>query len=182
MTHALPDTAPGFDQPIAVLKHCHDRIRKQLATLEKLLPHLASHGADQQARDAATAVIKYFDKAAPLHHEDEELHVFPAVLAQGDGALTSAVKQLMDQHRQMERHWVGLRAALASLGACEMPQQQTFESLQKEAVVAFVALYDAHILLEEDLVYPAANKHLDQVMKNAMGADMKRRRGAKSAD
>ncbi|HEV2612422.1 MAG TPA: hemerythrin domain-containing protein, partial [Noviherbaspirillum sp.] len=32
----LFDTAPGFDQPIAVLKHCHDRIRKQLATLERL--------------------------------------------------------------------------------------------------------------------------------------------------
>jgi pyridoxamine 5'-phosphate oxidase len=70
MTNVLPDTAPGFDQPIAVLKHCHDRIRKQLATLEKLLAHLPVHGADEQARQAAAAVLKYFDKAAPLHHED----------------------------------------------------------------------------------------------------------------
>jgi pyridoxamine 5'-phosphate oxidase len=61
MINALPDSAPGFDQPIAVLKHCHDRIRKQLATMEKLVPHLALHGADEQARQAAAAVIKYFD-------------------------------------------------------------------------------------------------------------------------
>ena len=50
MTIALPDSAPSFDQPIAVLKHCHDRIRKQLATLDKLLPHLTAHGADEQAQ------------------------------------------------------------------------------------------------------------------------------------
>ena len=32
MSNALIDTAPDFSQPIAVLKHCHDRIRKQLLT------------------------------------------------------------------------------------------------------------------------------------------------------
>ena len=75
MTSALPDSAPGFDQPIAVLKHCHDRIRKQLATLEKLLQHLPTHGADAQARQAASAVIHYFDMAAQLHHRSEERRV-----------------------------------------------------------------------------------------------------------
>jgi len=50
MTFALPSSAPGFDQPIAVLKHCHDRIRKQLATMQKLLAHLPQHGADSQAQ------------------------------------------------------------------------------------------------------------------------------------
>ena len=182
---ALPgfeSPAVGFESPFEMLEACHERVQRTLKLLVRLQAHVQQHGCDEQARQAAQDVMRYFDLAAPLHHEDEELHVCPAVLAQGNGALTSAVKQLMDQHRQMERHWVGLRAALASLVACEMPQQQTFESLQKEAVAAFVALYDAHILLEEDLVYPAANKHLDQVMKNAMGADMKRRRGAKSAN
>ena len=72
MNLPLHDTAPDFDQPVAVLKHCHGRIRKQLATLEKLLAHLPAHGADEQARHAATSVLKYFDKAAHLHHEDEE--------------------------------------------------------------------------------------------------------------
>mgnify|MGYP003704987797 CR=1 FL=1 len=69
---SLFTAAPGFDQPLAVLKHCHDRIRKQLATLDKLLPHLQQYGADQQAQEAAQAVLRYFMQAAPLHHEDEE--------------------------------------------------------------------------------------------------------------
>jgi len=50
MSHNLFDTAPDFNQPIAVLKHCHDRIRKQLETLQKLLAHLPVHGADSDAR------------------------------------------------------------------------------------------------------------------------------------
>ena len=62
MNNFLPDTAPGFDQPIAVLKHCHGRIRKQLATLERLLSHLPEHGADEAARQAAGAVLQVFRK------------------------------------------------------------------------------------------------------------------------
>ena len=81
MNSLLPDTAPDFDQPVAVLKHCHGRIRKQLATLEKLLAHLPGHGADEQARQAASAVLKYFEKAAHLHHEDEEQDLIPMLRA-----------------------------------------------------------------------------------------------------
>ena len=112
MTNALPDSAPGFDQPIAVLKHCHDRIRKQLATLEKLLPHLAAHGTDQQARQAATAVISYFEKAAHLHHADEEENLIPMLQdsARGEDAalLAQLVPDILDEHRHMDAMWQGL--------------------------------------------------------------------------
>jgi hypothetical protein len=77
----LIDTAPDFNQPIAVLKHCHDRIRKQLETLQKLLAHLPKHGADADAQKAAQAVLKYFNNAAHLHHEDEEQNLVPMLQA-----------------------------------------------------------------------------------------------------
>ena len=182
---ALPgfeSPAVGFESPFEMLEACHERVQRTLRLLVRLQAHVQLNGCDEQARQAAQDVMRYFDLAAPLHHEDEELHVFPAVWAQTDGVLTTAVKKLIDQHRQMETHWAGLRGVLAGIAACEMPQPQPFEALQKEAVAAFVALYDDHIRLEEDAVYPAANKYLDLVKKNAMSADMKRRRGAKSAD
>ena len=53
MSNTLMDAAPGFDQPIAMLKHCHDKIRQQLATLKNLLTHLPRHGADAAAQQAA---------------------------------------------------------------------------------------------------------------------------------
>ena len=36
--------APGFDEPLEMLHACHGRIQAQLATLEKLVPHLAREG------------------------------------------------------------------------------------------------------------------------------------------
>ena len=119
--NTLPESAPGFDQPIAVLKHCHDRIRKQLATLDKLLPHLAAHGADQQARDAAAAVLKYFDKAAPLHHADEEVDLVPMLqqTAAGDDAalLNTLVPQILAEHDQMDALWQSLHEELTAIAA-----------------------------------------------------------------
>jgi hemerythrin-like domain-containing protein len=173
--------AVGFESPFEMLEACHERVQRTLRLLVRLQAHVQQHGCDEQARQAAQDVMRYFDLAAPLHHEDEELHVFPAVLAGGDGALVSAVNQLMEQHRQMEVQWALLREVLANVVSCDASSPSPFEALQVDAVAAFIAMYDAHIRLEEDVVYPAANKCLDLVKKTAMGADMKKRRGAKGA-
>lgn len=173
--------AVGFESPFEMLEACHARVQRTLRLLERLQLHVQRHGCDAQARQAAHDVMRYFDLAAPLHHEDEELHVFPAVLAGGDAVLTAVVQQLTDQHRQMETHWAALRTVLASMVSCESAAQRPFVALQENLVAAFAALYDQHIRLEEDLVYPAANTRLDRAAKNAMGADMERRRGARRA-
>lgn len=85
-TSALPGfNAPsvGFEQPFAMLEACHERVQRTLALLQRLRAHVLEHGADVPAQQAARDVLRYFDIAAPLHHEDEELHVFPLLLAQG---------------------------------------------------------------------------------------------------
>jgi len=46
--------------------------------------------------------MRYFDMAAPLHHEDEKLHVFPALLKWPDVALHQLVARLIAGHRQIE--------------------------------------------------------------------------------
>lgn len=182
---ALPgfdSPAVGFESPFEMLEACHERVQRTLNLLVRLQAHVEQRGCDEQARQAAQDVMRYFDLAAPLHHEDEELHVFPAVLAKSDHALTVTVKQLMEQHREMEKTWAELRCVLSNVVLGPLDGVKPFEILQPNAVANFVALYDAHIRLEEDVVYPAANKLFDLVKKNAMGADMSRRRGAKSAD
>ncbi len=179
MTHALPDTAPGFDQPIAVLKHCHDRIRKQLATLEKLLPHLASHGADQQARDAAAAVIKYFDKAAPLHHEDEEANLIPMLqgTAQGEDAalLSRLAPGLLDDHDKMDAMWQDLHEQLAAIAA------GTATALNAATVGRFVASYTTHMEVEEGNIAPMAKRLFSGEQMAQLGQAMQERRGIAAA-
>jgi hypothetical protein len=48
----LYDTAPAFDEPIAVIRHCHERIRKQLTTLDKLVNYLPDRGVDESVQSA----------------------------------------------------------------------------------------------------------------------------------
>ena len=76
MKEAIPGA--GFDAPLAMLATCHERGERQCATLLRLVAHLREHGADAQAREAATAVMRYFDRASPDHHADEETDLFPA--------------------------------------------------------------------------------------------------------
>ena len=175
MTDQLPDPAPGFDQPIAVLKHCHDRIRKQLATLDKLGSHLAAHGADEQARQAATAVIKYFDKAAHWHHEDEELNLFPMLQASAQGDDAALLAQLgpgiMDEHRQMDAMWQGLHEQLSAIAA------SSAAVLREADVRRFVDMYSAHMEREEGHIAPMAKRLFSPEQMAQLGHAMQVRRG-----
>ena len=62
--------APQFDDPLGVLRACHRRMERQLATLSRLRRHLPANHADDDARVAAAATMRYFDTAAPHHHDD----------------------------------------------------------------------------------------------------------------
>ncbi|SHH52038.1 pyridoxamine 5'-phosphate oxidase [Massilia sp. CF038] len=175
MTNALPDSAPGFDQPIAVLKHCHDRIRKQLATLEKLLAHLPAHGADEQAQQAAAAVIKYFDKAAHLHHEDEEQDLIPMLqaTAQGDDAalLGQLVPLILSEHHQMDAMWQNLHEALSGIA------NASAATLNASEVQRFVHMYSGHMEREESHVAPMAKRLFSAQQMAQLGQAMQLRRG-----
>jgi pyridoxamine 5'-phosphate oxidase len=173
--NALPDAAPGFDQPIGVLKHCHDRIRKQLATLQKLLDHLPRHGADEQARDAARAVIKYFDQAAPLHHADEEENLVPMLLtvAQGEDAATLAalVPSILQDHDAMDAMWQNLHEQLAAIAA------GSAATLSASAVQDFSERYLGHMEREEVHIAPMAKRLFSAAQMAQLGAAMQARRG-----
>ncbi|WP_082551482.1 pyridoxamine 5'-phosphate oxidase [Massilia sp. Root351] len=175
MSNSLIDTAPDFSQPIAVLKHCHDRIRQQLATLRKLLAHLPQHGADQQARQAAQAVLKYFSNAAHLHHEDEERNLLPMLdaTARGDDAavLRDMMPRLLAQHQQMDGDWLIIKAQLDKIAT------GTDTALSAPAVEKFVADYTAHMEQEEQHIAPMAKRIFSPVQMQQLGDAMQARRG-----
>jgi len=175
MIDALPDPAPGFDQPIAVLKHCHDRIRKQLATLEKLLAHLPAHGADQEARAAAAAVLKYFDKAAHVHHEDEEHDLVPMLQAvardEDADVLAALVPGILQDHAEMDAMWQDLQAQLGAIAAGGA------SALSDDAVRRFVQRYTAHMEREEANIAPMAKRLFNPAQMAQLGRAMQQRRG-----
>ena len=97
MSPTLPGrNAPGagFEAPLEMLGTCHGRIEHQCETLRRLLAHLPVHGADAQARNAASAVMRRFDSAARDHHEDEEQDLFPAALESMAGSDASCLREM----------------------------------------------------------------------------------------
>ncbi len=177
--NSLFDNAPGFDQPLAVLKHCHDRIRKQLNTLDKLLQHLPEHGSDEQAMQAAKAVLRYFKEAAPLHHEDEEVDLLPTLqlTATGDDAvvLQEYLPLILQQHHQMAAQWAVLEQQLLAIANAQSTHLSDID------VAQFKELYAGHMQIEESKIAPMAMRIFSEAQMNKLGAAMQQRRGIASA-
>ena len=164
----------GFEAPFDMLEACHERVERTLNLLLRLQQHVLTHGCDTQAVQAAQDILRYFDLAAPLHHQDEELHVFPPLLAGNNAVARDAVHRLLAQHRQMEGAWGAMRRVLLDMAA---PAEDTPpRSLSDAEVRAFVDLYRDHMRLEEEVAYPAARTVMDAEQLRSAGAEMQSRR------
>lgn len=175
MLPGFTSPAVGFDRPFEMLEACHERVQRSLRLLGKLVTHLRDKGCDEPAREAAADVLRYFDVAAPHHHEDEERHVFPLLRDSGDAALADAVRRLQDDHAAMDSAW---RAASQPLRQIRDGLLTRLDAAQEADIAHFIGLYGEHIRLEEEAVYPAARQRLDEAALQRMGAEMARRRGA----
>ena len=179
MSHTM--SFPGFSSPAAgpeapleMLAACHTRVEKQCQTLLRLPPHLAVHGSDKAAQEAATAVMRYFDTAARHHHDDEEQDLFPALLEAMAGSDAVCVRELTQglvaEHRQLEGRWAALRQRLHSIA------QGKVEPLSAQEVADFVANYRAHIHKEDTKLLPMAARLLEDAALHNIGQAMRARR------
>ena len=179
MNDVLFEPAPGFDQPIAVLKHCHDKIRKQIKTLERLIDHLPQKGATLEAQQAASAVLHYFNQAAHFHHLDEEQDLMPMLqsVAEGDdkAVLDQLQPQILAEHKKMESIWHRLAIQLDAIA------HGTPAHLSNSGVQEFAALYASHMQIEESTVAPMALRLFDERHMQQLGAAMQRRRNQPAA-
>jgi hemerythrin-like domain-containing protein len=169
-----PSPAADFDHPFEMLAACHDRIEDRLQILERLLDHVRQHGLDQQARQAAANVIRYFDTAGEHHHEDEERDVFPALRSRGADARTlELVARLERDHERMRVLWHALREPLNAIA------DGASVTLDPAAVDRDELRYREHITLEESKLLPVAADLLDADAQAAIGGAMAARRGVK---
>ncbi len=171
----FPSPAPDFTRPFEALKACHVRIRAQCDTLRRLVDHMTGHGCDAEARQAAAAVMRYFDTAARLHHDDEEEDLLPrmmsaATISRGS-RLTRLVADIATEHREMEKLWTDLRAVLQEISVGEATLLDSLD------VDRFAKLYHTHMALEESNVIPLAEMLLAPDDLAEIGRAMAQRRG-----
>ena len=170
--------AASFEAPLEMLDACHGRIRKQCATLLRVRSHVAEHGADATASTAARGVIRYFDKAGPDHHADEEEDLFPALREAVAGSDPVCIRELTDsltnEHRELARLWIPVRAWLAAVAAYETV------SPSPSQIDPFVELYERHATREERELFPMAERLLGPPELERIGRSMRLRRGITS--
>jgi pyridoxamine 5'-phosphate oxidase len=154
---------------------CHERVQRFAALLSRLAEHLRKQGADEDAQVTATSIRRYFNEAAPRHHEDEEVDMFPRLRERLDGARDRMVLDVLDQveadHLEMAGVWKRLDAALA-----EVARGQTV-TLEQPLIDRFTTMYRHHIDAEERVLLPALKKVLGKPDWQAVGRAMAERRG-----
>jgi hemerythrin-like domain-containing protein len=162
-----------FDHPLEMLSACHERVLDRVDTLERLAAHLPRHGCDEQARQAAANVMRYFDTAGEHHHDDEERDLFPLLvrMALDDGHAMALIARLKDEHLRLRAMWQTLR------GELEQITRGTLAHLDGLRIERFGELYRQHIELEELELLPLAERVLPDADKARMSVAMAQRRG-----
>lgn len=164
--------AIDFGRPFEALAAFHAKLAVMLSSLERLANHVQGRGNDAAAREGALELMRFFDLAAPAHHQDEERHVFPALRRQGDEAFAA---QLELEHREMARRWGEVRATLFDIAYAGWQPGPAAPELA--AWRLFAELYRVHMESEDREAFPAARAAIDADAEKVMGAEMARRRG-----
>ena len=165
MRPLLQPVAPSIDDPIELLQACHDKVRRFAGLTLRLRAHLAERGPDAEAQEAARSILRYFDMAAPLHHDDEDRDLFPALRSLSQPELTNCIDELEAQHESLGLTWPPGLNASAEGPACPPPAE----------VDEFAVAYPAHAAREEAEIYPAAAQLSAAQLRQISDAMVRRR-------
>lgn len=174
MSIELIHAAPDFSNPLDLLSACHGRIEAQCATLLRLPEHLRQHGIDDQARQAAVKILKYFNSAGKHHHEDEEKDLFPLLdqIATTEDCANplKLIAELRNEHQTMELAWQELADVLDKIVTNQRVNPDELP------VAHFVGLYRSHMAKEDQALFIYARQKLSVQQLSTLGHNMAERR------
>lgn len=148
--HVLPLEKP--EHPLELLFACHHKVRHFSNLSGKLAVHLHEQGADDEARQCATSILRYFELALPSHHADEEEDVFPALRRLNDVHLHMVLDKLHEEHLVLDRMWKTIRPWLSEISEGGTP------FVAPLVLPHFIRHYQEHTRIEEGKVFPAINR------------------------
>jgi hemerythrin-like domain-containing protein len=171
-----------FDEPLGLLSDCHRRIEHFLRVLVAVAAEAADGPLTPEYRRALEGALRYFATAAPKHTADEETSLFPRLRRCTDPAAERAlalVDRLEHDHDEADAH----HAAVDALGRRwlaenALPPQQVAEL--REHLAGLQALYERHITVEDQEVFPTAKRLLDAGQIREIGREMAARRDVRS--
>jgi iron-sulfur cluster repair protein YtfE (RIC family) len=171
----LPKAGETTEDAVSMLLGCHERIRHfagmsiRLASVQGLPgPEIAS---------IAEKLHRYFTVALPLHEADENDSLHPRLRAAApEGELAGpAVDAMVEQHRSIDEiveRLVPLFKLLTNnpdIHGKLVPELQQLSS-------ALQQMFDSHLQLEEETIFPAMRKYLTDAQLFAIREEMQERR------
>jgi hemerythrin-like domain-containing protein len=167
----------AFSDPTGLLTDCHRRIEMFMRTLQQV-GEVLHQPPTEDVRSSLEAALRYFEQAAPKHTADEEASLFPRMRQIDNPQVRSAFQQLdrlEADHRTAESlhsevDILGRRyLATGTLGGADIQQF-------REDVAQLLSIYERHIKVEDDVVFPLAATLLPDEQKSAIAAEMASRR------
>jgi hemerythrin-like domain-containing protein len=167
---AKPDS--GFDDPLGMLSDCHRRIEHFLHILCFVAGRAQGRSLTYEEAAAVEAALGYFHLGGVRHTADEEESLFPRLIATGAFA---ELEQLEHDHRDAG----GLHAEVETLYQ-KWIRNKTLTEPDTERLLAATnglrELYETHIRMEDEVVFPRAAKLLDRSSIEAIGQEFRGRR------
>jgi iron-sulfur cluster repair protein YtfE (RIC family) len=154
--------------PAQLLVECHARIRGFCALARRL-----GEGAEASAaREAATALLRYFSIALPLHVADEEESLAPRLGRIGDRALESGLATMSAEHVELDAQLGELMRRWNEIIAQPTPERCAATG---HLAATIAGDFERHLVAEEADLFPSLSK-LAPEEASAIVGEMRARR------
>ena len=166
-----------FTEPLGLLSDCHRRIEMFIASLSTIA-ELGGQPLNGEGSHALENALRYFREAAPKHTADEEQSLFPRLKAletDESKSVFSKMDELENDHQWAESlHAEADRVGSKYLidGILSENDAATF----LKTIESLAAMYQRHILVEDNSLFPFAAKALSQTDKLTIAEEMATRR------
>ena len=171
--------SPDFSSPLELLSDCHRRIEHFL----RVLIEVAEQGkggvlTSEQSRALASA-LDYFQNSGPRHTADEEESLFPRLRQTNRPEIHDALAEMqkLEADHEQAAEWHYLVEQLGRKWLSEGVLAPGDTAVLERALADLTELYNRHITLEDNNLFPVAAAALDEAEKADIGREMARRRG-----
>jgi hemerythrin-like domain-containing protein len=171
--------SPTFQQPLELLSDCHRRVESFLRALILVAEQARGGELNPRQREALETALRYFCEAAPKHTADEEESLFPRMREIGNGATRKALAkiQALEADHQVAKggHDVVEEMGRKWLTIGQLSENETSRLVKALDELRFI--YERHIAIEDNEIFPLAKQVLDAKTLNDVGREMAERRG-----
>lgn len=157
-----------MSSPTQELVKEHSAISSMLLVLQTVCNRIEAQ-ADVPASDLSLLVDFFSGFADGCHHQKEELHLFPGLERAGVPRQNGPVGVMLSEHELGRKYIRGMKTAITALTSGDPMAGRTFVSDAR----AYIGLLSAHILKENNVLFPMAERCLSDETKREIAEGLR---------